>query len=65
MDSWFLFFSFPAKLIVESRVQKQAKNPAGEVLRLIQIRVVMPSLKKSRLLVKAIRRKQASLIRVP
>jgi hypothetical protein len=54
MHAWF-FLSFPAPLHVWNAGPEKAKNLAGQkVLRLIQIRLAPPSLKKSRLPVKPI-----------
>ena len=52
-------FLFPATLILRFAGPEGAKNLAGEVLRLIQIRLARPILKKSHLLVK--KKCQASL----
>ena len=64
MDSWF-FLSFPRYVDSAIAGPEEAKNLAGKVLRLIQIRLATPSLEKSRQLVKTIRRKRRSPIPVP
>jgi hypothetical protein len=60
------FFSPQCLFCSRLRVWKGAKNLAGKnVLRLIQIRLAMPSFEKSRRLVKAIRRKREPPILAP
>ena len=58
-------FLFPRRVDSAIAGPEEAKNPAGKVLRLIQIRLTTPSLEKNSPPVKTIRRKRESPIRVP